>query len=433
MLSPGLMAHLVGNGRYVLGEKLGVGGMGVVYAAEDLARTERVAIKVAHCEQVPADIVAEHMARELRVGRATRHPNVVAVLDGGLEKGESFVVMELASGRTLTDLASERLSIRRVAAIIDQILDGLAAIHHVGYLHGDMKTDNVLVARGEDGADRVKIIDLGLACEQPGSTAMIDDERTISGTPDYLAPEVMRGGAKTIASELYAVGVITYELLTGTTPFAGRGLAEILRGQIEDEVMPPSLRSPELNLSLALERVVLQALHKDPRERYASAAAFRAALVAATRDSRDVTIASRASFSTGSTMEWTRPELPPARPRALGTTPPSDASAARDPHVFVEAALDATRVLLAAHRLPAARDELEAALHTIDGDACAESVAWRLLLALAAICDALHDPCRARRLARLALDCAIRGGSDVGRRRAKALIERFAGRAPICA
>lgn len=420
--------RMIGNGRYVLGEQLGIGGMGVVYAAEDLAGTERVAIKVAHCERVSAGVVADHMARELRAGRATRHPNVVRVLDGGVEAEGPYLVMELASGRTLGALAAEnRLSIRRAAEIVDQILDGLAAIHRAGYLHGDIKTDNVLVERGDDGAYFVKIIDLGLACEQNGRAATADGDLVISGTPHYLAPKLALGGAKTVASEVYAVGVVVYELLTGTTPFAGGAVLEILRKQLDDEVMPSSLRSPELKLSLALEDVVLRALHKDPNERFASAGEFRSALRAATLDSRDEPIASREFSTTGPTMEWTRPELP-SRTRALRASPPLYSPTIRDADLIVERALDATQSHLVAHRLTAARDELEAALELLDGDAVGEREAWRLLLALAAICDALHDPCRARRLARLALDGAARAGSDVGRRRAKALIERFAGR-----
>jgi serine/threonine-protein kinase len=402
--------------------------MGVVYAAEDLACTERVAIKVAQCERVGADLVADHMARELRAGRATRHPNVVRILDGGIEARVPYVVMELAPGRPLGVVAAEdRLSIRRVAEIVDQVLAGVAAIHHAGYLHGDIKTDNVLVERGESGAYGVKLIDLGLACEQGDLAPTFDDDHIISGTPHYLAPELALGGAKTVASEMYAVGVVLYELLTGTTPFTGGGILEILRQQIEDEVMPPSLRSPELKLSLALERVVLRALNKDPNNRFASATEFQCALRTATRGTRDELIACRELSTTGPTDEWTRPELPSRA--ALGTPPPI--IAIRDPNPLVERALDATRVHLAAHRLSAARDELEAAVRLLQGDALGEREVWRLLLPLAAVCDSMRDPCRARRLARVALDGAARAGSDVGRHRAKALIERFAGRSRL--
>lgn len=170
----------------------------------------------------------------------------------------------------------------------------------------------------------------------------------------------------------------------------------------------------------------MRALHKDPGERYTSASEFRSALVAAARDSRDAPITSRAFTATGDALAWTRLDLP--HPRARGTSAPP----VRDPHVVIEAALDATRRLIAQRRMSAARDELEAALRIVEGDEVAERMAWRLLLALAAVSDALRDPRRARELARRALDCAARNGSDAGRRRAKALIERFAGRSRLC-
>jgi len=303
------MTRFMGRGRYVLGEQLGVGGMGAVYEAEDLSRTERVAIKVAHAEQIPAEVVATHMARELRIGRATRHPNLVSVLDGGTETGQPFIVMELAAGQSLGVLAAEGLSVRRIAAIVDQVLAALEALHEAGFVHGDVKTDNVLVSC--DGTDFVKVIDLGLACEQ-GYLAD-GDERVISGTPQYLAPECVQGGAKTVASELYAVGVILYELLTGMSPFAGGTLAEILSRQIEDEIVSPSQRCPELRLALSLERVVMRALERDPNARFASAAEFRAALREAAASSLHLSGRASAFSTTSPTLGWTRPELPHAR------------------------------------------------------------------------------------------------------------------------
>lgn len=306
----------------MLGTQLGVGGMGAVYDGADLAQTARVAIKVAHDDHVAAETITRYMAHELRAGRAIRHPNVVAILDGGSDGGRSFVVMERARGRGLTALCAEgRLSVRRVAAIVDQVLAGLAAIHDAGYAHGDLKTDNVLV----DGCDRVTIIDLGLASELGMPANDNGEERILSGTPYYLAPELMHGGAKTVASDLYAVGVILYELLTGTLPFSGGSTLEILRKHLEDEVVPPSLRAPELDLGIELERVVLRALAKNARDRYTTARELRAALRAAVRLTRDIPTASSARWSTAPTNELTRPELPP-RPRALGTKPPAHAS-----------------------------------------------------------------------------------------------------------
>ena len=316
------MTRFLSNGRYALGKQLGVGGMGAVYDGADLALTDRVAIKVAHDDHLGADIIARYMANELRAGRAIRHPNVVAILDGGSDASGSFIVMKRAWGIGLNVLCTqERFSVRRVAGIIDQLLAGLAAIHDAGFAHGDLKSDNVLVERRADGTDRVTIIDLGLASPLGTPANDNDEERCISGTPYYLAPELVLGGTKTVASDLYAVGVILYELLTGSLPFTGGSMLEILRKHIEDDVVPPSLRAPELDLGLALERVVLRALAKRPGERYATARDLRAALRGAVRVSRDALTVSPISATPARTDEHTRPDLPP-RPRAVGTNPP---------------------------------------------------------------------------------------------------------------
>ena len=320
------MTRFLSKGRYALGKQLGVGGMGTVYDGADLALTDRVAIKVAREDHLEADVIARYMAHELRAGRAIRHPNVVAILDGGCEDGSSFLVMKRARGVGLGALcAMERLSVRRVAAILDQVLAGLAAIHDAGFAHGDLKTDNILIERRADGTDVATIIDLGLACEL-GTSGDDHNERVLSGTPYYLAPELVRGGGKTIESDLYAVGVMLYELVTGTLPFTGGSMLEILRKHLEDEVVPPSTRAPELNLSLAFERVMLRALAKDPDVRFGSAREMRIALRAAARVSRDVPTATRSAWCSLPTSDHTRNDLP-ARPRALGTNPPPSRAA----------------------------------------------------------------------------------------------------------
>lgn len=410
-------------GRYVVGDRIGVGGMGVVHDAEDLARTERVAIKLLQDMHLTDVTAAAHMEREARIGQACRHTNVVTVLDGGRMDGRPFVVMEYVAGQPLGKLAAESsFSIHRALTLVEQILEGVGAIHRAGFVHGDLKSDNVLVSRTRDGVEVAKIIDFGLAREADSRRDEHDTATTISGTPDYVAPELVEGGAKTIASDLYAVGVILYELLTGATPFGGDTSSEVLRRHVEDDVVPPSLRRPELRISLALERVVMRALDKCPASRYSDAAAFASALRAAgatvPKEDASFELVSRAP-----TQEWTRPDLP-VSPLALGTYPPRS----REPAQLIAVALDIAQKRIAEHRPAAAARELEAALDLIDGRTSDVPGAWRVLLPLAAVYDRLGDPQRARRTARLALDRAIRVGSALGRRRAKALIARFAGR-----
>lgn len=403
------MDRLVGHGRYVLGAELGIGGMGVVYAAEDLARLERVAVKIAHRESAQPELVAQHMARELAVGRATRHPNVVGVLDGGSEAGRPFLVMELATGRSLGALAGRRVSLGRIVGIVDQILAGLGAIHRTGYVHGDLKPDNILV---DERGDRVTIIDLGLACEQTATTKPL-----ISGTPLYMAPELALGRPKSIASDLYAVGAMIYELLTGTSAVPEGPVVEVLRHQVEDEVLPPSQRLP--GIPLALDRVILRALAKQPHARHASAEELRGALHGAVAGCPAIAIPRHACPSIP-TVPWIG--VPPPRRAAGSTAPPSL------PQRTVEAALEAAGRSLSGHRWAAARDQLEAGVRALDLLPAAEPLEWRLLLPLAAVYEGLHDPQRARRIARLALDSAGRAGSAIGRERAKQLIVRLTGR-----
>ena len=305
------MRKTILGGRYVLGEQVGQGGMGVVHVAEDLTLVERVAVKLLHAEHAADGIEASNLLREARIGRLIRHPNVVAVIDAGLTDGRPFLVMELIAGcRLREEAARKRTSRWSVIDLVTQILSGLDAIHRAGFVHGDLKSDNVLCGDGPDRAGVATIIDLGLARSHVNDAGPLD-RRTVSGTPDYIAPEVSMGGDKTVASDLYAVGVILYELLTGSTPFGGGRSIEILLRHTSDAVVPPSVRCPELKISIATERVVLQALAKRPDARFPDARAFAAALdasVAATRPDR----APRVPFSSGApTIEWSSSDVVP--------------------------------------------------------------------------------------------------------------------------
>ena len=159
------------------------------------------------------------------------------------------------------------------------ILARLQALHDAGFVHGDVKASNVKVAE-RDGLDSVKLIDLGLAraLDDPEH----DAECVTSGTPEYMAPEVIRGEGALPAADIYATGVILYELLTGTTPFEGGTSYDIMIRHLDDEVVPPSIRCPNRSIPPAFERAVMIALEKDPTARRTTAAAFATAIVAAT-------------------------------------------------------------------------------------------------------------------------------------------------------
>lgn len=268
-------------GRYALREILGVGGMGVVYRADDLACRRAVAIKLLHLREPGPPPAARRLGAERLAGGTVHHPNVVSVCDAGTAAdGTPFLVMELVGGVPLDELVHTEgpFALRRSAAIVGQILAGLQALHDAGFVHGDVKSGNVLVEAAGD-RDAVKLIDLGLArTPEPLDPA---GGYLASGTPEYMAPEVVRGDGTIPASDIYGAGVVLYQLLTGTTPFEGGTAREILRRQLDDIVVPPSLRCPDRTIPGALERAVMVALEKDPAARHASARAFAKAIAAA--------------------------------------------------------------------------------------------------------------------------------------------------------
>ncbi len=274
--------HASIGGKYVLGERVGEGGMGVVHRAEQPALARTVAIKLLRPElATDPRINARFRAEALAVAQLA-HPNLVTVIDfGETDDGTPFVVMEYVRGRTLGELAREgaEVSIERAVALVTQILAGLGAAHAAGVVHADVKSDNVLVGRDHDGTERIKLIDFGLARLAHGDDHVVGE---ILGTPEYMAPEVIGGAAPTPAADLYGVGVILYELLTGALPFTGATSAQILTRHLHDLVVPPSLRRPDRGIGAALEQVIAMALAKSPVLRLTDASQFAAALAAAT-------------------------------------------------------------------------------------------------------------------------------------------------------
>jgi serine/threonine protein kinase len=296
--------------RYLLRELLGAGGMGCVYLADEPALARTVAIKILHARHVGnRDVVAAFREEAVAASRA-RHPSCVSIIEcNRLPDGTPMIVMEHVPGRSLGRLiAEEQLPLARVVDLMTQILGALEAAHAAGVVHADVKSDNFLV-ESIDGVDHVTMIDFGLA--RLDGAAMLDG--MISGTPEYMAPEVVRGDTPTAASDLYGAGVILYELLTRTTPFSGGGTSDVLTRQLHDCVVPPSLRCPDRELPSALDKIVLRALHKDPERRHADARELARALRTTLR------------LRTGRISldeVWERPTRPEAPTRKLGSDVP---------------------------------------------------------------------------------------------------------------
>ncbi len=261
------------GGRYRLGERLGHGGMGEVFAAQDLRLEREVALKLLRADLAEQDDMRERVVAEARLAARLTHPHVVGVLDTGEQDGRPFVVMERLSGRTLRDeLAGGPMPPERVRDVGLQVLRALAAAHELGIVHRDVKPGNILDA----GVGTWKVADFGIA-------KWVHADETLTGTgellgsPSYLAPERIDGEQAGPASDLYAVGVLLYESLTGRKPFEGDDPFALAAAIREGRYEPPASIDPDADPEIAV--VIERAMRRDPAERYESAEAMAAALL----------------------------------------------------------------------------------------------------------------------------------------------------------
>jgi serine/threonine-protein kinase len=267
--------------KFCLREKIGSGANGSVYRADQTSLGRTVAVKVMKPEIANDPRFIRKFHDEARAASRLNHPNVVSVIDfGQTSDGLFYLVMEYLHGVTLTDvMRQERLSIDRIADIISQVLSALEEAHEGGVVHADLKTDNTMVERRRGGWDLVKVVDFGIA-RLTGKLEEDDGESddSIFGTPEYMAPEIIRGDESTPATDIYAVGIMLYELLVGKTPFADRPTLAILEGHLKEVPEAPGGRAP-MSVPAYLEEAVLRALEKRPADRFVNANSFAAALV----------------------------------------------------------------------------------------------------------------------------------------------------------
>ena len=271
-----LVGRVLGD-KFKLTACIGIGGSGAVFKAEQLALGRTIAVKILN-EELCADAKMIKRFREEAVSASRlNHPNCVSIIDYGQSAdGLLYLAMEYVKGPTLTQLLVNEnpLAVDRVVEIIVQALAGIEEAHLAGVVHADLKADNILLDQRRAGADVVKIVDFGIARL---ITAVRDpDDRSISGTPEYMAPEVIGGAAPSFASDIYAVGIILYELLAYKTPFFAGSTTEILANHLKATMV--SLTSRRESVPKELDAIVAKALAKHPADRFHSAAEMRAAL-----------------------------------------------------------------------------------------------------------------------------------------------------------
>ena len=252
-------------GRYRIEEELGRGGMARVYRGTDTVLGRPVAIKVLAPQFAEdADFVAR-FRREAQAAARLNHPNLVSVYDTGSDKGTHFIVMEFVDGRTLADFLSggARVLPSRAIEIADLVLRALQAAHAQGVVHRDIKPANIMITTNGG----VKVTDFGIA-RVSSSGETLAATSTVLGTASYLSPEQARSAVVDERADLYALGCVLYEMVTGRPPFTGDSAVSVASKHVLEMPVPPSRINPEVTRDL--DAVILRALEKDPNDRYAS-------------------------------------------------------------------------------------------------------------------------------------------------------------------
>ncbi|TYP88361.1 serine/threonine-protein kinase [Blastococcus xanthinilyticus] len=301
---------LVLEGRYRLEERLARGGMSTVYAATDLRLHKTVAVKVMAEHLAHDPTFVDRFTREARAAAMLSHVNVVGVSDQGSDQGLVFLVMELVRGRTLRDLLSARgrLTVAEAFAVLEPVLAGLTAAHRAGIVHRDIKPENVLI--GVDGV--VKVADFGLARAVVGTGQTSQTGGVLIGTVAYLSPEQLERGRADARSDIYAAGIVLFEMLTGHPPFGGDTPLAVAYQHVHHDVPAPSAEVP--GLPWQVDELVARTTRRDPAGRPVDAGAFLAELADARRDLgiEPVPVPTGRSAARPDTL---RPTNRPSRPR----------------------------------------------------------------------------------------------------------------------
>ena len=253
------------SGRYVIEAAIGEGGMATVYSARHRLVDRPCAVKVMNPQLAKNEVIRERFRREAKAAQKLAHPNIIEIFDQGeLPDGSLFLVMELLQGQTLADVVERgKVSVERTLPIAIQIARALARAHDLEVIHRDLKPENVFLAESDDGSDVVKLLDFGIARSMQDTRLTGAGE--VFGTPQYMAPERITSTEGGPSADIYALGVMLYEMLAGQLPFEASDVATYFVKHLKE--VPPPLRSKVPNLPPDLDRLVMEMLAKEPKDR----------------------------------------------------------------------------------------------------------------------------------------------------------------------
>ena len=268
------------NDRYEIIRSIGEGGMANVYLAEDTILNRKVAVKILRGDLANDEKFVRRFQREAISASSLSHPNIVEMYDVGEDDGKYFIVMEYVEGKSLKSLIKKRggLTLPETLDIMLQLTDGIACAHNSYIIHRDIKPQNIIIL--DDG--RVKITDFGIA--QALNRHELTETNSVMGSVHYLPPEQANGTGTTIKSDIYSLGIVMFELLTGKVPFKGENAVEIAIKQMKDPM--PSVREYKENIPQSIENIILKATAKNPKNRYDSVLEMQEDIKTALREDR---------------------------------------------------------------------------------------------------------------------------------------------------